>query len=73
MEHEFPLAMRERLSRIRTVAVEFDYDEDEPIMKATRREGITTRDDWRELCWVIGSRYWPADWYWELHVEPAFA
>ena len=44
----FPAAVLDRLKRIRTVAVELDRDE--LVMKATRREGFTTPEDWRELC-----------------------
>jgi len=67
---EFPAAMQDRLSRIRTVTVE--WDRDEQVMTATWREGITTPDDRRELSWVLGSRSWPSGWFWDLHEVPAF-
>ncbi len=64
---EFPPAMLDRLARIRTVAVELDYDE--LVLKATFRSGLTTRDDYRDLCWVLGSRAWPPGWFHDLHAE----
>ena len=67
----FPPGVFARLHRIRTVTVELDHAE--RVVKATRCKELTTRDDWRELCWILGSSAWPEAWLWDLREVRAFA
>jgi len=63
----FPGPVFDRLSRLPTVGLL--ADDDELVVTAMVRHGVTTRADWKALRWVLRSRAWPAGWLWDIRAD----
>jgi hypothetical protein len=52
------------MTELRSLRVAVDQDELEITVQIYK--GITTRQDWRDLSWVLSSSAWPAAWSWSI-------